>query len=270
MKTQAETLLVGSKAVSFYDPAFRIGKDKDYFCFNKEDYIVLKACNNDCFFVNNEEVKEQLLKFSVTHCDGETHMSPYGLYNLKISHGYFDKNWWKHTKDIIYFQTKWNLKEVDTVFQNVLEKFWREHYKDKKEKITLQKTKDEFFNSKVERQFDHDYLHEAVAYHDKPLFKTILKDGEDVFLDINKFNNLSEDDKIKLAREEIYALALERFILTGKEKDLTKAYRECLKLVVTRLSKGWFPRFILTRLSEMKNPDINYKEKFEKYANYTV
>jgi hypothetical protein len=185
--------------------------------------------------------------------------SPDILLTVKISHAFWDIKWYKTVSDIQFLQNK-GVKH-DPELLNELYKHWENKY-GKKTVPKFNVSKAEFFKKHVERVVDHDFIHEVVAYRDKPMFKYILKEGQEVLLDYNKFLQLDFESKLQLAREEIYSIAIERYLLTNLAKTKLGAYKQATKLVVTKLSKGWFPKFILTNYNYLSNPDIDYYKKF--------
>ena len=134
--------------------------------------------------------------------------------------------------------------------------------------MSLNKSKDKFFTDKVSRKYDHDYLHKIVAYYDEPMYKKCLKDGQEVLLDENKFNVLTYEDKLKLCREEIYVISLERILIPNSFQVCEHiAYRTALRKVVTKMTKGWFPTFIVDNYHLLYKMDVNYMKKFREKVN---
>lgn len=43
----------------------------------------------------------------------------------------------------------------------------------------LNQSNKDFFDDKVDKKFDHDWIHELVAYYDRPLFEKLKRDGEE-------------------------------------------------------------------------------------------
>ena len=202
-------------------------------------------------------------------------------YVLKLSHAEFDIHWSKTINDIQRMKkcfvmnnalkphTKLFPEEVfdslDIKYKDLffaLKAYWAIKHKDKKH-VNLNMPKNEFFNEHVKRKYDHDYLHQMVAYYDQPMFKRCLKDGHDVMLDLVKFEQLSFDDKLKICREEIYVLALERILIPNNFSSCEhQAYRITLKNLVTKMSTKWFPTFIADNYNYLYKFDVNYMKKF--------
>ena len=234
-------ILVGSTVLSKYIP-IKV-KDRDYIGITDD-----KPQNCDYLKVP-EEIYSKLLEYS-----NNNELTLEGLYNLKASHLEFDLNWWKHSKHLILIQEKYNLK-INNDFYKVLNTYWKSFHK---KNVRLTKSKQDFFNKSVKREYDHDYLHELVKHEDVPLYKKILKDNHDILPSEKKFNNLSFEQKINLAREEVYVIALERYIIPRLEEDYKTAYRKSIHKVVTSLTTGWFTKFMIDNLYLLKNYEKEY------------
>lgn len=177
------------------------------------------------------------------------------LYTIKFSHAFWNVQWDKTIFDLLYFQEKGI--ELDEELYTILYKLWIEVHGEKQ--MSLEMDSKAFFNEYVVRKYDHDSLHASVAYYDQPLYETILRDGEEVAMDAAKLEALSHEDKIKLAREEVYATALERWMIPSDYQFSARmAYNRALKLTVTSLTKGKFAKFIMENMAEMVRPDVDY------------
>lgn len=181
------------------------------------------------------------------------------LYTIKVSHSYWElrnNSWTKHMFHIT--QMKDAGAQLIPELHSILYKIWVDTHGAKQ--ANLEQTPQDFFNGNVSRVFEHDSIHASVAYHDGiPLFNAILRDGHEVAVDKAKFDALDLDKKLKLVREEVYATALERFIIpSGYSYNPSRAYAWALKKTITSFSKGWFPQFIVDNFSELRVPTENY------------
>jgi len=185
---------------------------------------------------------------------------PSELLTLKISHGMFVinddfRNWEKHAWDIIFLQKQGAtfIRELYDIVQPI----WAERYR--KNRITLQKSKAEFFADNVVRKYDHDSLHRSVASRGVPMYELILKPGSEVDCDWRKFQALDHDDQILCAQEEVFVTALER-ILVPKDYHYSsmRAYWWSLMKVCTSLFKNEWALFCLVNLDEMAVPVVDY------------
>lgn len=249
MTSQNTTVLIGSSAVKHHFPDFRDPKDVDYFSTTP---------------VKGAEVfwHEDLSKWNfgdIATLDE--------LYTIKVSHAFWELHgtWNKHMYDVLYLQSKG--AEFLPELYAILYPIWEERYG--KKKANLEAEPEEFFNPNVDRVYDHDSIHESVAYYGKPLFERILRDGHKVAVDQSKFDSMPLEDRLRLVREEVYATALERKLIPQEYKTNSRsAYAYAMNKTITSFSKGWFPLFIVLNYSELYKPDINYVQKHKE--NYHI
>jgi hypothetical protein len=180
------------------------------------------------------------------------------LYTVKCSHvGWELRNgsWDKHMSDIVMLKQA-GAKIIDDQYKR-LYKVWEDVHGKKQLKLAL--TKDEFFGDAVVRKYDHDSLHESVAYGDHAMYIDVLKDGSEIDVDMAKIRALSWDQQIRLYREEVYATALERQVIPSNYTvSPRKAYAWALKRTITSLTKGWSSRFLIENYDVMRTPDVDY------------
>lgn len=241
-------VLVGSTAAKYWFDDFREPKDRDY---------IVEA---EWERVDDSWVSPKIVEwYRKLRYDSDQIALPDDLYTLKISHAFWDiPTWQKHMTDILFFQDK-RCTFIRGLY-DVAYPEWKDRYG--KKKANLNVSADEFFNANVERIYDHDSIHAAVAYGKEPLFKSILKDGHDVAIDMDKFYALSYQDKLNLVREEIYATALERYIIpNGGSPGL--AYNNSMRALLTSYSKGEFALWVVLNYSQLYKADINYIERFK-------
>lgn len=126
----------------------------------------------------------------------------------------------------------------------------------------MEDNRDYYKNTKLSNvDFPHDLLHELVAYPNRPVYKGVLKDGEDVAIDKVKFDQLGFEQQVRMFREEITVIACERWLLNDYWKGKVswyQAYMWSLKKTVTNLTKGWATDFIVLNLEHFIKPDFSY------------
>lgn len=180
------------------------------------------------------------------------------LYTIKCSHAGWELrngSWNKHMSDVVSLKRA-GAKIQDDQFKR-LYKIWEDVHGSKR--IKLQKDKSQFFTDAVIRKYDHDSLHESVAYGEHAMYIDVLKDGSDVDVDMAKIKALPWELQIKLFREEVYATSLERQIIPSDYKmSPRKAYAWALRRTITSLTKGWSSRFLIENYDTMRTPDIDY------------
>ena len=256
-------VLIGSTALQKYIDLKRTPTDVDYFSDSPID-------GAECFYHKDLEKWDW---GSVATLDE--------LYTIKVSHIFWSHDytkWNKHAGDIMLM--KQNGAEFIRELYDILYPIWVEHYGAKK--ANLNKQPDEFFASTITRIYEHDSIHAAVAYGDTPLFNKILRDDSPVAVSEEKFNALDYDIQLQLVREELYATACERMIIPAsgmtvpeaRKHNLVKhpvqAYRIMLHKMVTSLSKGWFPLFIVLHLDDLRSPDVDYVQRLSDNADRLV
>lgn len=236
-------IVIGSTALARYN------KDRK---FNDFDFVFLE---------NVKPVKDKILDgnplpkeiFDLIPC--ELHNYEYyatldALYTIKLSHMSWNIFWLKHYNDILWMRDNGAVL-IEPLFTK-LQEHWKQVHGGK-DFLSLNKSKDSFFDDFVDYEYDHDYLHELVAFPNKPMYTYVLKDGEQVLVDKNKFDELSFEDQLELFREEITVIACERFLLPGRA-NWRQAYVKALQLTTTNLTKNWANVFILKHLEYYRYP----------------
>lgn len=237
-------LVIGSQAIKHHYPDFpRKPKDNDAFYNNKVEGF--------------ETFWHPLLEKYVKEKEGWQFATPNELYTIKVSHAFWDLHgtWEKHMHDMMYLKDK-GATLIPELYQ-ILYQIWQEVHGKKKAKLNVE-AKD-FFKKTVKRVYEHDSIHASIAYYKEPLFNKILKDGQQVAVSEEKFNQLPEVDKAKLVREEVYATALERILIPENYKHSPRhAYHLSLKNLITSYSKGWFPLWVVDNYKMLYKPDVDY------------
>lgn len=252
--------LIGSAALKEHFPDLtRKPKDRDYFSAS--------ALPQDGFVGSNERI-ETFWHDDLSLWDWGSIATPDELYTIKVSHAFWElknRSWSKHMMDVLFLQSK-GAKLIPELYK-ILYKVWEDTHG--KKKVNLEADPDEFFNDKiVKRIFDHDSIHESVAYYDRPLFERILRDNSDVAVDKSKWDAMDHEDKLKMVREEIYATALERKLVPS---DYTSspgaAYNWTLQKTITSLTKGWFALFVVENFKDLTKADVDYVQRHKDNAH---
>lgn len=248
--------LIGSTAARMHFADFRTANDVDYHTPRAQD--VDDWPEFDVF------VDERLEAWTWRKI-----ATPEELYTMKISHSFWDidGSWDKHAADIVFFQRK-GVQFIRELY-DILLPIWKDIHGSK---ITnLNQSAEDFFGDAVPRKYDHDSIHASVAYHDRPLYESILADGAEVMVDSSKFWAMDHETKIKLIREEIYATALERIVIPQNyECSPGWAYRFALKKGLTSLFKNDWALFVALNLDELGRPDCNYVQRHLRNKNQLI
>jgi hypothetical protein len=180
------------------------------------------------------------------------------LYTIKVSHSQWDLrngSWEKHVEDAMALKRAG--ATLNWEFYLALMSIWKEVHGPKK--VDLTQDKDAFFSDAVKRKYDHDSVHYSVAYGDVPLYESVMKDGASVETDMNKVKALPFDELVRLFREEIYATALERWLIPADYKmSPRRAYAWALKKTIVSLTKGWSSRHLIENYDVYRRPDTDY------------
>lgn len=193
------------------------------------------------------------------------------VYTLKVSHSPWvvtsHSTWMKHLRDVRVLRDSG--AQVVEALHEVAYAEWERRQGAKR--VNLRQDKEAFFASGVRRLYDHDSVHAAVAFGERPLFQAILKPGEEVLTSRALFEKLPLLRQRQLAQEEVMVLSLERDLIprherSGQEpqkRDLFTSYQRQLHLLITQYSKGWFPRWIIEHYWEVAQPPFNYWACFQ-------
>ena len=222
---------IGSQAILYHFPDFpREPKDVD---------IIKESKFNDYFPLN---VKREYLENPILlkYCKDEDFLNKDALYTLKISHCFWDLengSWDKHMWDIQWLKEKGCIFIPKLFYQ--LYNYWETmHGKNKRSNLNMSAEK--FFDNVVNYPVEHDYLHELLVKHvyfegNEPTYKKILKNGADVDVSEEKFNQLTEKEKFNLVIEEIMVMAMERY----GNMYYKKAFNKMLKKFIISHAPIW-------------------------------
>lgn len=244
-------LIIGSTAARHWWPDFpRPAKDLDYFAKDPEAQGLWSDRRGDVFW------DQRMLRWMCSRqWNGSSFATPDELYTIKVSHSYWVLNngsWDKHIFDILWMQKRGC--KLDQYLHDMLYECWED--KHGRKKVNLQMEADDFFADVVNRLYDHDSIHESVAYGDHARYLDVLRDGATVDIDMAKVKALPFDDKVKLYREEIAATALERIIIPSEYKESPgRAWKWALRRTITSLTKGWSAQFLVENLIHFVTPD---------------
>ena len=251
-------ILVGSSAAKVHLPFFREAKDIDAWCREK-------IWDIDCSVMPPEIFKLMEHNSLVNRC-----ASLNDLLTIKLSHLPYDIQWKKHLNDYLVF--KKHGAQINQALYVALQQHW-ESVHGNKSFLSLYRTKDNFFDDYVEKEQEHDYLHELVAYPDKPVYSRCLQEGQEVMIDWDKFLAIPFEQQVKMFREEINVIATERWLLPTKDSGkitFREAYSKSLHKTVTALTKGKASRFLCENIEEFIRPNRKEVEYMFSVLNINV
>lgn len=247
-------ILIGSTALKHWFPDAREPKDIDF--------LSPKTIETTHLCVRVENYWHEAAEYLIDKSINKTWLDPELLLSLKMSHFHWDIHWEKTKFDILFLKSKG--VEYDKEAYRLLLPIWTKLHGEKK--VNLNVSKSAFFTEHVKRQTEHDKLHELVKFTDRPWYEKLLQTSDKVLLSSDKFEALTEEEKLQTALEELLVIAIERARLesTSKNSEIMRAINFSYKLLVTRLTKGWFAEYLVDNIDKIliKGKDIcTYKIK---------
>jgi len=287
-------IIIGSTAIKKFYPEFREPKDVDILCYKKEfDELNFDKSQNDNTgritldkvyefqFINNWPSYKHLLTVTDSAFRLNTEIGsikclpPFWMMILKKSHLYRSLSFYKHIKDFHFLEGKMSWASVfgndyaRSVYLDIL-KDTKSKFPDKTP--SLSKSKEAFFNDYVIKYVEHDWIHEQIAFYDRPLYERCQ--NAEVFCSKKLWEQLDFEDKIKMVQEEALAIAIERKIipLFMENKCFSLFYKSAFYYAVgricTNLCRGWFREFAQLNWPKVVQCDYeniisNFMKEFE-------
>lgn len=236
-------VLIGSRALAYWRKDLILKPETDW------DVISDKPLEgtewHNASFLNNAEMH----KYATGHIvNGFQVMSMEGLALIKRSHLWRNLSFGKHITHY-YKYGLWRFFLNNQDYENRL----RLSYKAFPQAFPkLNQSVADFFDDAITKVYDHDYLHELLAYYDKPLYTKLQKDSRMAWCDKELWYNLSYQDKVRCVAEETKVIAVERFLVPSNWNCNSKlAYLKSLEKVCTTLCSGWFRDFAIDHYPEV-------------------
>ena len=256
-------MIIGSAALNHYYPEFpREPKDIDIVAWDLEDKKHLESIHKDTFKRVEVLINPVILKYVKDNYGYIPEYLPIELLmTLKVSHSlWFLENgsFTKHLWDISFLKEKGHELYWD-LFYNLFEYWEGVHGKRKSSDLSL--SAEEFFDNAIKYPIPHDDLHELLIKHphfkgqERPTYTKILKDGCEVDVCMEKFNNLSHQEKLNIVFEEVAVMQLERF----KNLHWRQGYDRMLtKFIVNHAKIEEAVWIILNHKEILTNPPFNH------------
>lgn len=251
-------IIIGSTALRLAGYSFT-PKDFDVFI----DDISIKSDGEDYILIPTEllqKIPYFVDTFTFNHPMAVA--TPDAIYTIKCSHLGWDINWSKH-KDNALFLKRHGAMLITELYDSFVE-YWKS-VNGNKPQLDMYKTKSEFFNNAVPLVIEHDDLHKISVYPDEPLYLKVLEDNQEVALSECKFNQLTFEEQVRLFKEEIAVIAVERWLINPKlkkEYHWMEAWNLSLHKTVVDLTKDWYTDFMVKNLEQFVVPD------FELFRNF--
>lgn len=265
-----EKILIGSRALAWLFPQKKwrsTTSDEDYLIPTKDIDDFRSGVNQyrdmgwDATPIS-EEIFRTLYSRATEISENTRLISPIDLLTLKLSHLGWDLDWFKHHKDVLELISELRESAIikgelsDIIDRDLFKSLylWWDSINSGKRALSLNMSKEEFFDDAVEKVYDHDYLHELVAYPDPPLYSLCQRDGAEVSIDVKKFSKFSHDKKVRMFREEATVISIERWLVNPNMKMIPTwewSYGQALKKLCTTLTKGWATRFCILNIESL-------------------
>lgn len=274
-------LLIGSRAAKFWYPEFRTPKDYDFIATSQEvDNFLSKFSYRDTsshskkrrarvevhgyklsfefelaehypssnlIYKNDTTIRNTDNLLSITYGVA----SPPTLYLLKKSHIIFNIHWDKNIQDYLFLRGKCQTDFVDFLpgwKRDALRlRFDEIKARIKSKEMNFDQDNSEFFKKSekfVNRVVEHDSLHYATCFNDKPLFLSAKDDLTKAALSKEKIRKMFHLQKIQMIQEEIMVLALERYIIPCMLAKQTYNARSAYRKIAAKMVHNYLPYFL--------------------------
>lgn len=236
-------LLIGSRALAFWDHTFKPKEDADWDIICKEEdkeklHSWGKENGNrieihDYNHLNNGAIYDKY------YFGKDIEVAPLGVLALiKRSHLWRDYKWDKHITQYHKHLMKQPFAYPPELLNERI-KLTKEAYP--QGQPSLMKPNEDFFDDAVEKVYDHDSIHELAAFYEEPLYLRLKLDFSSAWCVKDLWDLLSHEDQLKCVAEETYVIATERFLVRKNwDWPYKLAYFEALKKVCTTLTSGYF------------------------------
>jgi len=179
------------------------------------------------------------------------------LYTFKVSHLAWDINWEKHMKDAMFLKSK-GCKVNDELYFLLYRKWEKLHGK---KNVKMAVKNEDFFKGNIYRKYNHEELHERFKFYSRPLNERIRRNLESPLCSEDLWLELTQENKIKSALEELFVLTSERYLLVQNPMPLKFARVKMLKQMIVSTTSGWFNRFLIENFDELRTSEHDYFER---------
>lgn len=198
-------------------------------------------------------------------------LSPEGLMLFKRSHLHRPIDFQKHIRHYHFLKEKFPLLIANPVYKYFLHErtvLTKVKYGDRTPK--LNKSKKDFFDDYVSKKYEHDEIHYATCFGERPIYEELKTDDDKVWCSKDKWNQLPHEKKINCVAEEAFVIALERYIipkLGNNPPPARYAFIWAQERICTTLTSGWFRDFAIENWPEIKDNQHDFLGKFLKWTS---
>jgi hypothetical protein len=204
---------------------------------------------------------EDLIAYNNTHEEQERHVLGLGadylcvrnpglnfLYMLKMSHRYKKNS--PH-----FLKTMRDIQFMRCMGAEILGDLKSLYKKRMKATYNYKHPKKDFFTDDVKYVYDHDSIHRAIAFLDKPAYTYVKECQDEVHMKKANFFASPYMAQILCVLEESMVLALERSIVPfdsfNNPERITGAFKMALFKVCSSITSGWFREFAWEHYDEV-------------------
>lgn len=179
------------------------------------------------------------------------------LYLTKRSHANVPVHYNKTMRDILRIKSLIGpITDAQTEFYKARKQEVQDRYSLHRQRFSLAIRNEDFFDTSNHiRFYEHDDLHEAVA-HDpgQPLYKKCKYDLSLAKIDIDLFEKLSPQDRLRMVQEEFMVIGIERYYLHNRKLNLRQVYDLGMHKTIRDLFVGYFQNFCIDHVDELITP----------------
>lgn len=246
-----QPILIGSRALAYWDKSFKLREDADWDVISYEP--IEGAEFHDAGFLANYRMMLYSRPSGLSLNGVDLYVIDLeGLSLIKRSHLWRDWNFQKH----MYHYQKHILPTISRMGTRPYNKILFEQLLAERTALTMEAfpqanpklnvSKDKFFDDYVVKKYDHDLLHEIVAYYDRPIYERLQSNNGKVWCEKAKWDKLEHFQKCWCVAEEAYVIAAERFLISRNWVGSKKiSFNWAMNKICTTLTSGWFRDFAI-------------------------
>lgn len=189
------------------------------------------------------------------------------LYLIKRAHANVPVHYQKTIRDVVRLRPLiGEISDEQQAFYKQRKSECKERYALHRQRFSLSIRNEDFFDtSNHVRLYEHDDLHEAVAHTPgEPLYKRCKRDLTLAKIDVDLFEALSMQDRLRMVQEEFMVIGIERFYLQDKSLTPRQAYQRGMHKTIRDLFVGYFQDFCIDHAHLLLEPPAHdFVARFE-------
>ena len=189
------------------------------------------------------------------------------LYFTKRAHANIPVLYDKTIRDLLALKQHASDPKPDTVaYYRARKKECQDRYLANRQRFQLSVSNEEFFAlSNHIRTYEHDDLHEAVAYDQGfPIYRRCKRDLNKAKIETDLFEALSETDQLRMVQEEFMVIGVERYYVPDKSLSREAVYGRGMHKTIRDLFVGYFQDFCIDNLDKLQAaPEFDFLKRFD-------